>query len=80
MTLNRITINPARMNGQPCIRDLRLTVRRVVELVALYPEREELHREYPELEEEDIRQALLYAAQSLDDAVLALPITYETAP
>ena len=60
MTLDRITINGARMNGQPCVRNLRLTVRRVVELVALYPERDELFREYPELEEEDIRQALMY--------------------
>ena len=70
MTLDRITINPARRNGQPCIRDLRLTVRRVLELVALYPQRAELFREYPELDEEDIRQALTYAAASLDDRVL----------
>jgi uncharacterized protein (DUF433 family) len=47
--LNRITVNPARMNGQPCVRDLRLTVRRVVQLVALYPDRAELRREFPEL-------------------------------
>jgi uncharacterized protein (DUF433 family) len=67
MALDRITSNPARMNGQPCIRNLRLTVRRVVELVALYPDRKELRREYPELEEEDIKQALAYAAASLDD-------------
>lgn len=69
MALDRITINPARMNGQPCIRNLRLTVRRVLELVALYPERAELFREYPELDEEDIRQALTYAAASLDDQI-----------
>jgi uncharacterized protein (DUF433 family) len=50
------------MNGQPCVRDLRLTVRRVIELLAIYPNREELRREYPELEDEDIRQALAYAA------------------
>ncbi len=60
MTLNRITVNPARMNGQPTIRDLRLTVKRVVELVALYPDRTQLNQEYPELTEEDIRQALTY--------------------
>ena len=77
MTLDRITVNGARMNGQPCIRDLRLTVRRVVELVALYPERSELFGEYPELEEEDIRQALMYAAANLDDRVLEF--RYETA-
>jgi len=67
MTLDRFTSNPARMNGQPCIRNLRLTVRRVMELVATYPDRAELHREYPELEEDDIRQALAFAAASLDD-------------
>lgn len=70
MKLDRITIDLARMNGQPCVRNLRLTVRRVVELVALYPERAELRREYPELDEEDIRQALAYAAASLDDRVI----------
>jgi len=62
MILDRITIDPDRMNGQPCVRDMRLTFRRVVELAALYPNREELHQEFPELENEDVRQALLYAA------------------
>lgn len=62
MYLDRITVNPARLNGQPTIRDLRIPVRRIVELVALYPDRDELRREYPELDEEDIRQALVYAA------------------
>lgn len=62
MKLDRINRNPARMNGQPCIRNLRLTVRRVIELLAIYPEREELRREFPELEDEDIRQALIFAA------------------
>lgn len=79
MKLDRITSNPVRMNGQPCVRNLRLTVRRVVELVATYSNREELRREYPELEDEDIRQALAYAAASLDDCVIELPGTYETA-
>lgn len=67
MKLERISINPARMNGQPTIRDLRLTVRRVLELLALYPDRTELFREYPELESEDIRQALAFAAAALSD-------------
>lgn len=77
--LDRITSNPGRMNGQPCVRDLRLTVRRVVQLAALYPDRVELRREFPELEDEDIRQALVYAAASLDDRVLELPGSHETA-
>ena len=70
-SLDRITINPHRMNGQPCIRNTRLTARRVVELVALYPDRNELKREFPELEDEDIRQALAYAAASLEDRIVA---------
>jgi uncharacterized protein (DUF433 family) len=60
MKLNRITTNPNRMNGQPCIRNLRLTVRRILEILATYPNREELFQEFPELEEEDIKQALIY--------------------
>jgi uncharacterized protein (DUF433 family) len=75
MTFKRITINPNRMNGQPCIRNLRLTVRRVVAAVALYPNREELIREYPELEEEDIREALAYAAANLDDKIIEAAIS-----
>ena len=69
---DRITVNPEIMNGQPCIRSMRLTVRRVVEAVALYPDWEELQAEYPELEKEDIRQALQFAAGNLDDQSIAL--------
>ena len=72
MTFDRITSDPARLSGQPCIRNLRLTVRRVVEAVAAYPDREELRREFPELQDEDIRQALEYAAAMLDDKALPL--------
>jgi uncharacterized protein (DUF433 family) len=79
MPLDRITVHPARMNGQPSIRDNRLTVRRVVELVALYPDRSDLRQDYPELDDEDIRQALLYAATYLDDRVIEFPTDYETA-
>jgi uncharacterized protein (DUF433 family) len=69
---DRITSDPAIVNGQPCIRGLRLTVRRVLEALALYPDRDELRAEYPELEEEDIRQALEFAAAILDDRVVEL--------
>ncbi len=55
---NRITIDPEQMGGQPCVRNMRLTVRRVLEAIATYPDRAELFREYPELEEEDIKQVL----------------------
>ena len=72
VSLDRITSDPAVMNGQPCIRGMRLTVRRVLEALATYPDRQELFAEYPELEEEDVRQALAYAAANLDDKVLEL--------
>lgn len=74
-TLDRITLDIAQMNGEPCIRGLRLTVRRVLEALATYPDRAELKREYPELEDEDIRQALTFAAALVDDKVLPLPQT-----
>ena len=72
VSFDRITSDPAVMNGQPCIRGMRLTVRRVLEALATYPDRQELSAEYPELEDEDIRQALAYAAANLDDQVLEL--------
>ena len=72
MSFDRITIDPEQMNGQPCIRGMRLRVRRVVEAAALYPDRVELKREYPELKDDDIRQALEYAAESLDDQIITL--------
>ena len=78
MKLDRITSNPNRMNGQPCIRNLRLTVRRVIELLATYPDRNELHQEFPELEDEDIRQSLIFASSYLDDRIIELPNSYET--
>ena len=67
---DRITWNPAQMNGQPCIRGMRLTVRRVVEAVASYPNRDDLFRNYPELEPEDIEQALAFAAADLEDSAV----------
>ncbi|MER3432798.1 MAG: hypothetical protein C4288_05035 [Leptolyngbya sp. ERB_1_1] len=78
MKLDRITSNPNRMNGQPCIRNLRLTVRRVIELLATYPDRSELRQEFPELEDEDIRQALMFASSYLDDRIVDLSDRYET--
>jgi len=79
MKFDRITVDPPMMNGQACVRNMRLTVLRVVELAAFFPNREDLHQEYPELEDENIRQALLYAASYLDDRVIDLPTSHETA-
>lgn len=69
----RMTSNPEVMNGQPTIRGMRLTVRRVIEAVALYPSRAVLKSEYPELEAEDIRRtSVAFAADDLDDQVIWL--------
>ena len=54
------------MNGRPYIRNSRLTVRRAIELLATYPNREELRQEFPELDDEDIRQALILASSYLE--------------
>lgn len=77
---DRITSDPAQMNGQPCIRGMRLTVRRVLLALAQYPDRRELFREYPELDDEDLRQALAFSAANLDDEVSALDFTLRKLP
>ena len=66
---DRITVEPGKCAGKPCIRGMRITVRRLLEIIATYRERDEIFREYPFLEEEDIQQALRYAAASVDDDV-----------
>ena len=66
---DRITRNPDQINGQPCIRGMRLTVRRVLEAMAMYPDRNKLFEEYPELEDEDLRQVLKFAAATMDNKV-----------
>lgn len=67
--LERITIDPAVMNGQPCVRGTRLTVKRVLHILAQYSDRDELRKDYPGLDDEAIRQALLYAAASVEDRI-----------
>lgn len=63
---DRITVEPGKCAGKPCIRGMRITVRRVLEILATYRQREEVFREYPFLEEEDLQQALRYAAAAPD--------------
>ena len=67
---DRIVSNPETLDGQPCIRGHRLTVRRVLMVLATYGgDLTEIRKDY-DLEEEDIRQALAYAAENLDECVL----------
>ncbi|HKO57451.1 MAG TPA: DUF433 domain-containing protein [Thermoanaerobaculia bacterium] len=70
--LTRITADPQRMGGRPCIRDLRVTVGTVVGLVAAGHAREEILRLYPYLEGEDIAEALAYAAWRADEFEIPL--------
>lgn len=72
-TFDRISADPGVLGGQPCIRGMRLTVRRVVEAVSAYRTWDAVLAEYPELEPDDIRQALEFAATNLDDRVIELP-------
>ena len=66
---DRVTIEPGKMGGHPCIRGMRITVRRVLEILATYPDRQELFADYPDLEEEDLRQALAFAAAAVDGTI-----------
>lgn len=62
MTLTRITVNPEVMGGKPCIRGMRVTVGMVVGLLASGKSAGDILAAYPYLEEDDIREALAYAA------------------
>lgn len=62
MAFDRITFEPGKMGGRACIRGLRITVGLIVSLVAEGVSFEELLTDYPDLEAEDIRQSLAYAA------------------
>lgn len=64
---NRITVEPGKCGGKPCIREMRITVRRVLELLAQYPDRSALLSDYPYLESDDLQQALQFAAATVDD-------------
>lgn len=74
--LNRITFNSNQMNGQPCIRGMRLTVKRVLEIVSIYQSRQEIFQEFPELEEDDIKQSLEYVSLLLQDKII--PLSYDS--
>jgi len=66
---DRITVETGKMGGQPCIRGMRITVRRVLDILATYPERRELFQDYPDLQEEDLQQALRFAAATVDGTI-----------
>jgi uncharacterized protein (DUF433 family) len=73
-TLTRITTDPRMMGGRPCIRGIRVTVGTVVGLVASGHSREKILRLYPYLEDEDITEALAYAAWRADEFEVPLSL------
>jgi uncharacterized protein (DUF433 family) len=72
MKFERITTDPERMGGLPCIRDLRFPVATVVGIVADGMTPDEILAEHPDLEAEDIREALHYAAEAVTERELPL--------
>jgi len=66
---DQITFDPAVMGGRACIRGMRMTVSLVVNLVANGMSPEDIVREYPDLEAEDIRQALQYASALANEEI-----------
>lgn len=72
MKFTRITVKPEQMGGVPCIRGLRVPVATVVGMVAEGMATEEILRDFPDLEREDIQQALQYAAEAVRERELPL--------
>ena len=69
--LSRITVTPGKMGGRPCIRDMRIRVMDILENLAGGATRAEILESFPDLEDEDITAALLYATQSTDHRIIA---------
>lgn len=67
---DRITSDPDVLGGKPCIRGMRLSVQRVLEILSQGQSWDEIGQDYPELEPDDIRQALSFAAALLTDRVI----------
>ncbi len=74
MKMNRITVDPNKMGGVPCIRGLRIPVATVIAMVADRMSEEEILEAYPDLESEDIRQALHFASQAVQERELPLAL------
>ena len=75
MKFKRITVDPHQMDGVPCIRGLRIPVATVVGMVAEGMEEGEILRAFPDLQGEDIREALRYAAEAVRERELPLTVS-----
>ncbi len=69
--LERITVNPEQCGGRPCIRGMRVRVIDVLDLFAAGLNAEQILEEMPDLEADDLKASLLYAARRLDHPVVA---------
>ena len=72
MTFSRITVNSDQMGGVPCVRGLRIPVATIVGMVAEEMTTAEILAAYPDLKAEDVREALIYAAEALRERELPL--------
>jgi len=72
MAFTRITVGPDQMGGVSCIRGLRIPVATVVGMVAEGMDDQEILNAYPDLEAEDIREAMRYAAEAVRERELPL--------
>ncbi len=72
MSFTRITVRPDQMGGVPCVRELRIPVATVVGMVADGMSDSEILAAYPDLEAEDIREAMRYAAEAVRERELPL--------
>jgi len=72
VAFTRITVDPKQMGGVPCIRRLRIPVATVVDMVADGMAVADIIQAYPDLEEEDVREALRYAAEAVRERELPL--------
>ena len=68
----RITSDPAILGGKPCVRGMRLSVQRILELLSTNPDWNELQAGFPQLEHDDIKEVLAFAAASLNDRVVPI--------
>ena len=75
MGFKRITVDPHQMDGVPCIRGLRIPVATVVGMVAEGMDESEILRAFPDLQGEDIREALRYAAEAVRERELPLTVS-----
>jgi uncharacterized protein (DUF433 family) len=70
---DRITAEPGKMGGRPCIRGMRIRVKDVLEMLAGGATEAEILEDFPDLEVQDIRVALAYAAAQVDHPVIQIP-------